>query len=501
MRRLSRCGSTWMSLAPCRTASARIMLTRRASASAAAGSGSSAWSGPISSIFVVTSADSSDSDHSRAIWSRICDSVAPTTVSSVAFVYRRAPSGATTLVGAAVATRSPPVAVRERTRARPRSATWRGSSRAVSAETGSRARSTTSSPSRSASASATCRSVARPSSTTTRPSRRRRALGSSRACPCAASADASSAGVSRPRSSSTSPSRRRSGATGPRSRGHAGAIGAAPIGGAAIGGVTPELSAVRAVTLTRSGRALISRPWLALARLRLPARPLLEVLRQPLQLRAQEVTSGHLAHRDPQRRDLTGEVLGVRDGPLAARPVLLVLHAVAVRLPVLREQDERRGVRRLQRQEQREERERVRVEPPVAGGECVPPQPHRDEQRHVADEAPGAEKAGDALGQPPEHLRVVVHPGHHPGPQLPRLVQPPHGAFTSHAAPPVDRHHAASTPAPTRATPFSTRPSTPPSTRPSTPPAPPLRQRRCGPRRVPGRASPRAAGGRGRRRR
>ncbi len=55
-----------------------------------------------------------------------------------------------------------------------------------------------------------------------------------------------------------------------------------------------------------------------------------------------------------QRNDLAGEVLGVGEVALCALAVLLDLHAVAVVLPVLGEQDQRRGVRGLQRQDQRQ---------------------------------------------------------------------------------------------------------------------------------------------------
>ena len=93
-----------------------------------------------------------------------------------------------------------------------------------------------------------------------------------------------------------------------------------------------------------------------------PALALLEVLEQLAQLGAQEVAGGDVADGDAQRGQLAGEVVGVGDVALGAAAVLLVLHAVAVGLPVLREQDQRRGVGRLQRQDQRQEDERVVVE-------------------------------------------------------------------------------------------------------------------------------------------
>ena len=69
-------------------------------------------------------------------------------------------------------------------------------------------------------------------------------------------------------------------------------------------------------------------------------RPGLDVLEQPLQLAAQEVTGGDLTESDAHRGNLPREVLGVGHRSLAQRPVLLVLHPVAVGLPVLREQDQ-----------------------------------------------------------------------------------------------------------------------------------------------------------------
>ena len=106
-----------------------------------------------------------------------------------------------------------------------------------------------------------------------------------------------------------------------------------------------------------------------LGRLRLALVALVEVVEQVAQLGAEEVAGGDLAERDPQRRDLAGEVLRVGDEALGAGPVVLVLHPVAVGLAVLREQDQRGGVRRLQREHQRQEDERVRVEAQVLGRE------------------------------------------------------------------------------------------------------------------------------------
>src|SRR5205085_4757002 len=50
---------------------------------------------------------------------------------------------------------------------------------------------------------------------------------------------------------------------------------------------------------------------------------LVEFLGEPGQFRTQEVPGRHLAHRDPQRRDLPGQVLGVRLLHGGPPPVLL----------------------------------------------------------------------------------------------------------------------------------------------------------------------------------
>ena len=90
--------------------------------------------------------------------------------------------------------------------------------------------------------------------------------------------------------------------------------------------------------------------------------PLLDLLDQVLQLRADPVAGGHLAEAEPQRGDLAGQVLGVGDAPLVLLAVLFEVDPVPVVLPVLRQQDQRSGVGGLKRQGQRQEDERVRVE-------------------------------------------------------------------------------------------------------------------------------------------
>src|SRR3954462_6065399 len=98
---------------------------------------------------------------------------------------------------------------------------------------------------------------------------------------------------------------------------------------------------------------------------------LLELLHQRSQLRTDVVAGGDLSEGHPERGHPAGQELhvGVRAGVRGA--VLLGDHPVPVLLPVLGEQDQRRGVRRLQAQHQREEDEREGVEPHPVGREPV----------------------------------------------------------------------------------------------------------------------------------
>ena len=152
---------------------------------------------------------------------------------------------------------------------------------------------------------------------------------------------------------------------------------------------------------------------------------LVQLLDQVAQLRAQEVAGRDLAEGHPQRGDLAGQELhvGVRAGVGLA--VLLVDHPVAHLLPVLGEQDQRCGVRRLQAEHQGQEDERV----------VVPAQVDRapatfqaiqmmHEQRHVDQEPGGAHEARELLGEDAEG--VLLHRGsaHQAAAQLARGVQP-----------------------------------------------------------------------------
>ena len=106
-----------------------------------------------------------------------------------------------------------------------------------------------------------------------------------------------------------------------------------------------------------------------------PLGRLVQLFGDPGQLGAQEVAGGDLAERDPQRRDLPGQILGVRLLRRRPPPVLVRRHPVAVGLPVLREQDQRRRIGGLQRQDQRQEREGVRVELPARPGSACSRRP------------------------------------------------------------------------------------------------------------------------------
>ena len=75
------------------------------------------------------------------------------------------------------------------------------------------------------------------------------------------------------------------------------------------------------------------------------------------QLLAQLVAGDRVGEHQPDAGDLAGEELGVGPGPLGDAAVELGLRAVARLLAVLGEQDQRRGVGRLQRQHERQQDE------------------------------------------------------------------------------------------------------------------------------------------------
>src|SRR5699024_9780025 len=83
----------------------------------------------------------------------------------------------------------------------------------------------------------------------------------------------------------------------------------------------------------------------------------LEFSEQVLELGADEVASGDLAHGDAQCRDLPGQVLGVGEIAFGSLPIVFELDAVTVGAAVLREQDQWCRVRGLQRQDEGEQRE------------------------------------------------------------------------------------------------------------------------------------------------
>ena len=71
---------------------------------------------------------------------------------------------------------------------------------------------------------------------------------------------------------------------------------------------------------------------------------------------------GYVAQRQPDAGDLAGEELGVGLGALGDLAIGVGLGAVALLLTVLGEQDQRRGVGGLQRQQQGEQLQLLAVE-------------------------------------------------------------------------------------------------------------------------------------------
>ncbi len=111
--------------------------------------------------------------------------------------------------------------------------------------------------------------------------------------------------------------------------------------------------------------------------------------------------------------------------PLGPLPVLLERHPVAVRLPVLREQDERGRVGRLQAEDERQQRV---VQPPgvelqLDRGERVPDDPDHDEDGHPDDELRGSHEPGEPLRPAAERLRIDLRRGQHGPARLQRGVQ------------------------------------------------------------------------------
>ena len=138
---------------------------------------------------------------------------------------------------------------------------------------------------------------------------------------------------------------------------------------------------------------------------------LLEVAEQGAQLGAQEVAGGDLADRHPQRGHLAGEELHVGVGAGVGLAVLLGDHLVAGLLPVLREQDQRRGVRRLQAEHQRQEDERVVVEPQASGASRFQPTQMTTNPSCRAGTR-GAHEPRELLGEDAERVRVVRRAAH-----------------------------------------------------------------------------------------
>ena len=98
-------------------------------------------------------------------------------------------------------------------------------------------------------------------------------------------------------------------------------------------------------------------------------------LQQLAELAADEVAGGDLAQAQSQAGDLAGEELHVCMRLCVGAAVALVLDPVTRLLAVLRQEDERSGVRGLQAEHQRQEDERIVVPAEVVEGvmhRCIP---------------------------------------------------------------------------------------------------------------------------------
>src|SRR6266511_3456293 len=177
------------------------------------------------------------------------------------------------------------------------------------------------------------------------------------------------------------------------------------------------------------------------------------------ELLAEVVAGGHLTERQADRGELPRQVLGVGERPGVGPPVGEHLLTVALLLPVLGQQDQWRRVRRLQRQGQGEQDERVGVEVQARHpGGHVPHDPKEHHHRLEHEVARGPKEAGDRFGEVPERLRVVVQ-------RQPRRPPPRRGQARPAPYPARDHAH------PTRS--IGSPPACPSPAPPSGPPFPP----------------------------
>ena len=126
----------------------------------------------------------------------------------------------------------------------------------------------------------------------------------------------------------------------------------------------------------------------------------------------ERLAGDHVGQRQPHAGDLAGQEFGVGLGPFGDVAVALGGQPVAELLTILGEEDQRCGVRRLQREHEREQHEAAapRVELQLVGSERVVEDPHRDDDRLPHEELGGAEVAGDRLAERAEAIGVVLHP-------------------------------------------------------------------------------------------
>ena len=132
----------------------------------------------------------------------------------------------------------------------------------------------------------------------------------------------------------------------------------------------------------------------------------LERLREALDRLDEVIAVGLLLERDPDRGDLAGQVIVVGQRSRVDLAVALDLRTVPFGLAVLRQQDQRRGVRGLGREREVQQDERVGI-PAVGERDPVQDDPDEDEDRLRGEVAAGAEEPCQPLGEASERVGIV----------------------------------------------------------------------------------------------
>lgn len=147
-----------------------------------------------------------------------------------------------------------------------------------------------------------------------------------------------------------------------------------------------------------------NRPWPC----RRCRRAALPATRAPPRARGEGSRGWPLRRPQPQRGQLASQELGVGFRLLRPPPVLLEGDLVTVLLPVLRQQDQWRGVGGLGGERQVQQDERVGGVPLPAHREQIQADPNDDDDRLPGQVAPGTEKARDRFAEPADGLGVDV---------------------------------------------------------------------------------------------